>query len=383
MKKTYVLSCILACVFLLNACSNKKVDGTVYQPKDTAIVVDVEENAPDSSNNSSKDNNAIIGWNINEAMFNRESNNSVNDDEDINGLETAQIYMDYIKQLDPDMEDDICFFADEDMDLDGVNEIIIGTGTSGEDPYTDYVSHLYILSDEDGVIRQIGDDLSMSGYMVYQVKLIQMQDDPRKYLYCGLTNGANLTGFNVVGLEDNTPYDLCYSASPTGAGSDVLMDFDNDGLYDGYTQYRWSYDVLYYPTVRFYVFENNTFRLVSTDVSLSDYPESVEDVILEYLSLSLLVEDQGTEEVNQRLAELCSDKTVSRADFSEAGLFMALYYTHMGFAEGIEFRIDEQIDIAYAEISYLNEDNVMHQFYFELQRSNDKWTITAIEKGQS
>lgn len=378
MKKVLVSICILAFIFLINACSNDKVESTLNQPTDTGTVVNIEENEPASSDNSSRNNKANIGWNINDALSNRETDNSLSDDE-INGTEIPQIYIDYVKQLDPDSEDDICFFADDDMDLDGVNEIIIGTGTSGEDPSGNYVSHLYILSNEDGVINQFGDNLSMSGYAVYQVKLIQMQDDPRKYLYCGLTNGASLTGFRVIGLENSTPYDICYSASPTGAGSDELMDFDNDGLYDGYTEYRWSYDVLYYPLIRTYVFENNTFRLVSTDIYLSDYPESVEDVILEYLSLSLLA-DQGTEEVNQRLAELCSDGNVNRTDFLGTGLFRALFDKVMGFPDGIECSIDEQTDTADSEVSFLNEDGVMHKFYFELQKSNDKWTITAIEK---
>lgn len=378
MKKFITSMFIIVLVFSLVSCSGFKEMSTACQPTDTNPVMNNKDNTLDSSDNIRNDNiTTITNENLSAAFPSMETADNMHIDSTSNP-DIPQIYKEYIQQFNPDSKDDICFFAIEDMDLDGINEIIIGTGTSGDFPHLNCVSQLCILSNENGVIKQLGDDLCGSGYMVYQVKLIQMQDDPKKYLYFGLTNSANLTGFKIIGLADNMPYELCYSASATGAGEDILMDFNNDGQYDGYTQYRWSYDVLYYPLSRTYIFENNTFKLDKTVVDLPDYPESVRDVILQYLSLNAIVA-QESEEVDKRLAELCSDKNANHSVFPGNGLYSALHNTLMGFPNGIDFKINEQDDIAIVDISYQDENNSLYKYRFELKKTGNKWTIIHVE----
>lgn len=368
MKRIVLLLSIFSLIFLLNACSNNVTRNTDNPLPDT----NGKEYTFDSSDNI-------------KVTINKNTSTSPDSEETVTDSairsEIPQNYKDYIKQLDPDNTSDICFFAVEDMDLDRISEIILATGSSGDDPFDNYVEDLYILTDENGVIKQLGDDLVSGGYMVYHVELIQMNGDSRKYLYCGLTNGVSLKGFKIIGLKDKKPYELCYSASATGAGEDKLTDTDNDGLFDGYIQYRSSYDVLYYSVIRTYKYEDNTFKLVQTDIALPDYPTGVKDVILQYLSLNLIVE-QGTEEVNQRLEELCSDKNARHISFEEDGLYNALFNTVMEFPDGMDFVIDEQTDIAYVKISYQDESNGLHTYSFELKKLDGKWTITAIRQGQ-
>ena len=376
MRRIVPAICIIALIFLFASCSNDKSRETANHPDDNGTTVNVNENSANSPDPSGSNDDPSTSVGESDTVAQGTAN-------DINAASTGgpdipQIYTDYMKRLDPDNEDDICFFAIEDMNLDGENEIIIATGTSGDDQYTNYVSHLYILSDKNGVVGHLGDDLCNEGYMVYQVKLIRMQDDPKNYLYCGLTNGANLTGFKVVGLaDDDTPYGLCYSASATGAGEDRLMDSNNDGQYDGYTQYRWSYDVLYYPLIRTYIYENNTFRLADTIVDLPDYPTEVRDVILQYLALNA-IDALESDEVAERLADLCSDKDAGRINFAEDDIYGPVFNTLMELPDGIEFNIDEQGNVARAIISFHDDYGTLKGYRFELEKTDSRWTITTI-----
>ncbi|MDF2869243.1 MAG: hypothetical protein K0R05_818 [Anaerocolumna sp.] len=294
-----------------------------------------------------------------------------------NATIVPQIYKDYIKKLKPDVKEEICFSAIEDMNLDGINEIIIATGTSGDDPYDNYVSSLSILSDNNGVIEQIGDELSGEGYRVYQVKLIHLQEDPKSYLYCGLTNGAGLIGFTIIGVDDNKTYNLCYSASATGRGEDLLLDSDNDGQFDGITQYREDYDVLYYPLIRTYKYKNNSFILESTTVNLPDYPNDIQDTILQFISLKDINPDKS-EEVNKRISELCSDEIAINKDFSIKGIHTALVNSIVYNEDDISFDIKEEANSATADIVYMDENGLVYKYRFELKKTDNMWTIIKV-----
>ncbi|NLA43626.1 hypothetical protein GX865_05805 [Candidatus Saccharibacteria bacterium] len=370
MKKIIAAVCILALVLSFASCGIARKEGGSDDPADNSLAAETGEDIPDT-----KDTDGDVP-----GLQATDGNDSEKDAGDTENPEIPQVYKDFIKQLYPDTSDDVCFLATADMNLDGMNEIIIATGASGEDHYTNYVSHLVILENKNGTIRQLGDDLCNGGYSVYQVKLVRMQDDPKKYLYCGLTNGVSLTGFKIIGLaDDGTPFELCCSASPTGAGEDTLMDFDNDGQYDGYTQNRWSYDVLYYPLARKYVYENNAFRLAETVVMLPGYPEDIKGVILQYLSLDA-IDVRGSKEASERLAELCSDENAGEIDFVGNDIYTPLLNTLLEIPDGIEFDIDEQGDSARADISYRDDSGTQQGYRFELVKTGGRWTITRITK---
>ncbi len=52
----------------------------------------------------------------------------------------------------------------------------------------------------------------------------------------------------------------------------------------------------------------------------------------------------------------------------------------MGFSDGIDFNIDEQTDIAYAEVSFPNEESVIQKLHFELQKSVENYREMPFTK---
>ena len=290
-----------------------------------------------------------------------------------------QKYIDFIKDnLDYDEKDTVTFFAKEDIDLDGNNEVVIALGHSDEESSLSYISQVYILRDNNEKIEQIGENLNGYGYSVNEVKLIQLQNKNKKYIYCGLTNSANLTGFKIIELVDNQPQEVCYSASATGAGNDVLKDFDNDGQFDGYVQNRWSYDVLYYSIDRIFTLKNDDFIISKTKVDLPEYPDNVKEVVVQYLTLRVLNIEKSLE-VDLRLAELCEYNKANYFDFSSESWYTALYNTICEFDEKINFDINENSDFAEVEVFYVGEYKKEYKYKFYLTKSDSKWHIVSIE----
>ena len=186
-----------------------------------------------------------------------------------------------------------------------------------------------------------------------------------------------MRAFRVVELANNQFNTVCYSASATGAGNDELMDFNKDGQYDGYTQDRWSYDVLYYPLFQTYKFQNGEFILKSTSVSIPDYPTDIKDVVLQYLTLKVL-NVEGSPEADKRLSELCKNKDV-KIEFPISVWHPAVYHTTLGIGNMIIFDIKEESNSAYAEISYNDEDNKGYKQNFYLKNVDSRWVIDGIK----
>ncbi len=295
-------------------------------------------------------------------------------------LAIPQKYIDFLKDKDDyDKNDSFLFYANEDIDLDGNNEVIIATGISNEDPISSYVSQLYILRDNNGEIVQLGENLANQGYSVYELVLVQLQNKPKGYIYSGLTNGGGLTGFNLIELTNNQPKIVTYSASATGAGNDEIMDFDNDGKMDGYIQNRWSYDVLYYPLTRIYTLTNNGFELSETEIELPNYSMNIEGVILQYISLRTLNIEKSSE-VDKRLSELCMDEKGNELDFSSEIWHSAILNTIIDFENKITFIIDENEDTAEVTIKFFdeNDDNKEYERKFHLIKTDNSWRIDQI-----
>ena len=279
----------------------------------------------------------------------------------------------YINEELIEADEKILFCYDEDIDLDGNNEVIVAIGTEGEDKLSTFVGKAYVLKEVDGEVRRIGDNFAESLYAVYEVKLISLAGDEKKYIYCGLTNGANLVGFRIFEPGDNGLDEIAYSASATGAGSDEIIDSDNDGKIDGYVQNRWSYDVLYYSVRNIYEYNNQKFELVKTEVELPEYPTSPEEVVREYLALNAL-ELQKSEEVSERLGKLCQQDVRGVIDLSNEELFEALS------SENLEFESDNEITAKEngitANVIVSIEGN--KRYKFTLNKEKDIWSIGNI-----
>jgi hypothetical protein len=303
------------------------------------------------------------------------NSNDTNVPNDKDASSDMQKYIDFIHD---DHDEQVTFTAKEDIDLDGYDEIVVAFGNSNENPEEGYVSGLYILRDINGEIVQLGDNLAAGGYGAYEVKLIKLQNKQQTYVYCGLTNGGGLVGFQIYGLSGNEPVLVEYSASATGSGEDVLRDFNNDGQFDGYVQNRSSYDVLYYSITRTFdwISDRNDFEISETHVDMPEYPDQIHDVLFQYLSLRLLVEDHSPE-IHQRLSELCSYAQANdiKIEWDQWG-----YALYMDSDDSINFDIKESNDKASATVTALDDESNKVVITFELVKIDDRWGIKKMQR---
>lgn len=299
---------------------------------------------------------------------------------------SQKAYINYInahKEGDSITGEDIIFYHEEDIDLDGNKEAIIALGIQDdEDLLSSYVSDIYVLKNLGNDIKQIGDNLALdSGYGVYDVKIINLQNKPQKYIYFGLTNGF-LRGFKILELRGEDLDQICYSASGTGSGDDELKDFNQDGQYDGYVQYRRSYDVLYFTTERTYVYKDNEFVLDDTWVDVPEYPSDPKEVIMQYLSLSLL-EDEKSEEVTERLTKIFPEHSTQNNSENPIVPESVMLDTFMAIGEGLNIDLtDIGEGCMEGTISYTDEEGMKHQYYILLSTEtiDRRWKINYIEK---
>jgi hypothetical protein len=290
-------------------------------------------------------------------------------------LDISTSIVDELKKL--DNNEHILFFANKDIDLDGKNEIIIAAGTPESEYVPTYFSQVLVFREEDNDLVQIDENLAgTSGYSVYEVKLIKMQDLPGEFLYLGLTNGVSLFGFSILELKNNHFIDFCYSASATGSGNDVLKDFNNDGQYDGYIKNRGSYDVLYFPVIRTYMLQGREFVLKGETIEVGDYPNGIIEVIMQYLSL-IAIEPEISPEAKKRLSELCTDKDEESTAYIANYWHSAVLNTILDMDDKIEFDIVEEKDTAEV-VAKFQSNNVEHKCVFHLSYADGRWFIDEV-----
>lgn len=284
------------------------------------------------------------------------------------GVSIGDPYIDYIRSS--GNNDDIVFEERDDINLDGIEDVIIATG------FGDEVTGIYCLKMVGDTVLGVKNDPSKeTGYGIYEVRLIKLQDTPQTYLYCGLTNYVNLYGFTVYELVGNEFKQIAYSASPTGAGDDTLTDSDGDGQYDSYTQYRYSYDVLYYDTQRIYVWNGFQFINDVTFVDVYEYPETPEDVVISYISLRV-IDDGYSKDIKERLSELCllsdDDVTLDMSVWYEAA-----FNAYMGFEDT---QVTSEISGQEARVQIVHKDDEGQIYYLDanLIYDDEKWVIDML-----
>lgn len=288
----------------------------------------------------------------------------------------------YIDAIPGDHKDQVVMFnAEEDLDLDGVKEVVLGLGTGTEGSDFNWVDDLYVLRDVGGEVMRIGDNLAGDGYGTCKVKLVQLEGKPQTYIYSGLTNGSSLYGFQLYELKGGVPTSIVYSASATGDGEDDLTDQDGNGKFDGYTQGRTSYDVFYYDVLRKFDWspDDNAFVQSNTSIDLpsSEYPESINEVIYQYLSLRIL-DDGFSDELTQRLSELCAMPDPLGVSLPDETWGAAVYDKAMEIEGSYQAYIVEKGDKASAVVKASTEDNRTAQLTFELENQNNEWRIVSI-----
>lgn len=106
---------------------------------------------------------------------------------------------------------DVVYYEEIDMNLDGKDEVIIAMSDSESADNGD-IRSVYILNDYNDQINLI-DSIDSSGYMIYEVETVELQNSDQKYLYLGLTNGGNLYGVSLYEVGSNGLNCICNSTS--------------------------------------------------------------------------------------------------------------------------------------------------------------------------
>mgnify|MGYP001226908724 CR=1 FL=1 len=301
------------------------------------------------------------------------SNVSVNDEGQVELREESdelpEVFQQYIEESITMIDDDyVVAFAIGDLDLDGHEEAVIGVGNSST-----YFNKAFLLKNQEGTVTSIQDGSLGSPYGIYELKLVELDDRPNPVIYMGVTNGGPMGGFQLEEYINGELKTLVYSASAVGAGSDRLIDGNGDGRYDSYIQERWSYDVFYYWTNRYYKLEQGEFILDHVEVHLPDYPDKPEEVVIEYLSLTMLNETDSPE-VAERLSTICPNcSDTLKADLANRPLD---WYS---FAESLQVTMGEDEQTAEVTLATHEEANSGEIFRFQLYQEESQWKIESYE----
>lgn len=264
-----------------------------------------------------------------------------------------------------------CFIAD--LDLDGYEEALAVAGEGDE------ISGFYVLRYRSGSLEQVGDLTGDDGgYAIEHVEPVRMYGSDETYIHVALTNFVSLHGFSLYALDGDEIRMLVTSASPTGAGDDGLLDLEDDGVYDGYYQNRWSYDVFYYPVYMTWLWRDGEFVPDTCRIELSDYPDSIENTIREYLILCILDLD-NCREADDRLAMLFTGDPDKIPELNLDALSDAVYNEIMGFDNGLNFEVSQKGDRATAGISVADADGKEYKYTFHLIKKDYGWSIESIK----
>jgi hypothetical protein len=227
---------------------------------------------------------------------------------------------------------DILFFTQEDLDKDGYNEIIIGAGIKGSNYIESLYEKIYILSNKEGI--ELVDTIE-DGYYISGVKIIHLPDSSDNYIYCGLTNAVNYDGFTINLFKDNQLSFIERSNGSMGSGFARVVDSDSDGIIDRYNEFNCTSSVLFYETSKQYNWVAGKFELTDTIVDVRRYPETIKELIDQYISLTLL--DEGNSmDIIERLNTIClSNNTYDIGKIDRSHILNAFWEV----AEGIEYEI--------------------------------------------
>jgi hypothetical protein len=104
---------------------------------------------------------------------------------------------------------------------------------------------------------------------------------------------------------------------------------------------QYSYDVLYIPITSFYTFNGKTFDLHSVQVSLPDVPTEPEDVLDQYIKLSLLdvTDPEAQRSITKRIEQLSSISPLKLSEVEKDALNIISYSSSTKTKVSIEFSL--------------------------------------------
>ena len=277
---------------------------------------------------------------------------------------------------------DELFYQDKDVDRDGNMEIIAAFGKRANDPTESDIKADFVLRDNNGKIELLKQDFCHGGYENYTMATVKFTGSNQTYIVVGVTNYVSMYGIAVYQVDGDDIKELVYAASPTGAGHTYLGNQICNCSYGGYTDDRYSYDVLYYPVSTFYSFRNNVFTQQQSDVYVKDYPDNPKDVVLQYLTLKALEQNYTCDGITNRLDELSVlEGSIDMVDFD---WYTAIMHYNFGSTDQYPYlTIDEPNDEPAAgdvvHVVCVDEAGAEAAYNFNCSYVDGKWRITSSD----
>ena len=287
-------------------------------------------------------------------------------------------YMPDILKINPDVaRSEPLFFERRDMDNDGYQEIVLAFGEKGDDD--DYIYESMILREKDGKLTLLEEGLAGGGYSAYKLELARFAGEADYFLIVYLTNYASLHGIQVLRLSGDRLVEVGYSASGSGTGG-VSLTGNAEGRYDGYTEYRWSYDVLYHDVEAFYRYRDGRFVFEDADIGPYAYGGAPKDAAVGFMALCLLWEQYPCDGVEGRLTALCGgDSRVWAGAQSKDWGFESVYYHIMDMGDDSDMTIEEAVNGATARVTVQNKSrNAGYRAVFEMRKGGASWQIQSV-----
>lgn len=294
------------------------------------------------------------------------------------------IYYPFIKENHPKaFNNEVVFFREADLDLDGENEAVIVFGS--ELDHITFVSDAFVLKNDNGKIREIQNDFKSNDLPINKVGIISLREKEQKYIYINYIDSPGYEGFSLYKLSGNLLKQNFLSASINLSKKeyedelvnrcqhiDELIDVNKDGYFDGYVQ-----NVIYNHLAlkNIFAFEDGTFKSKKKYYVMEKYPDEIRDVVSQYIHIKLL--DFVDDNCIGRLNELFPDKAEKKIMLSQQK--WKLIYENC-FSDPNPFIVKLNEDQLIANVSTHSSDPIIDfELKFELRKFGTKWQITKIE----
>ena len=286
-------------------------------------------------------------------------------------------YYSFIQKNHPEaLKNELSFFKEKDLDLDGQSEALIAFEDDSDGG--SYITNIFVLKKDNGFIREIVCDFGLKNYdlPISNIDLVLMQNKKQSYIYLSHSYGPQQDGFSICELSNNK-IELIYKSQSANKEeySEVLIDADNDGQYDGLVQHQ-ELDSGEY-TDHFFTFDNGVFTPTNNPFLSKNYPSNAQGVVCQYINLkaskfsSVLIE--------QRLQQLCIDNSL---DNDQINQYMWAVMCHRTISGSDKLETIKNSDTGMISLTGkyydINKGSEFKVFY-ELHKSGEKWQITKIE----
>ncbi len=152
------------------------------------------------------------------------------------------------------------FYVKKDFEGDGKQEIIYSVlekdGGLDERKYSD----IYFLKVENGKLKF--HQLRGYVYRINELKFVNVEGIDEQVLYIGITNYSSMNGFALEIITEDGLKTYQHCVSENGQGRDTILDFDDDGDYDGFGRERWDNTTKDNPDIKWYRFTEDGYLML-------------------------------------------------------------------------------------------------------------------------